>query len=101
MESEKTMHDESKTLPPREGSGSPSPTAGADDIYIDPQLERSTVAKFDKYVLPQMALLIILAYLDRSNIGECTFHHHNSFSTVLLIECQVMLAFLGSRRELG
>lgn len=70
MDAGKTMHDESKTLPPRESSRSPSPTAGYDDIYIDPQLERRTVAKFDKYVLPQMAVLIILAYLDRSNIGQ-------------------------------
>ncbi|KAL1856484.1 hypothetical protein VTK73DRAFT_8235 [Phialemonium thermophilum] len=70
MDAEKTAHDDSKALPPRDGSRSPSPAAEVDDLYIDPQLERSTVAKFDKYVLPQMAVLIILAYLDRSNIGN-------------------------------
>ncbi len=38
-------------------------------IFIDPVLEKRTLAKYDKFVLPQMALLIIIAYLDRSNIG--------------------------------
>ncbi|KAL6251349.1 hypothetical protein RBB50_001557 [Rhinocladiella similis] len=43
---------------------------GSNDIYIDPVLERRTMAKYDKFLLPQMAMLIILAYLDRSNIGN-------------------------------
>ncbi|KIV85596.1 hypothetical protein PV11_01274 [Exophiala sideris] len=43
---------------------------GSSDIYIDPILERRTMAKYDKFLLPQMATLIILAYLDRSNIGN-------------------------------
>lgn len=43
---------------------------GSNDIYIDPVLERRTMAKYDKFLLPQMAMLIILAYLDRSNIGK-------------------------------
>lgn len=42
---------------------------GNDEIYIDPVLERRTMAKYDRFLLPQMAILIILAYLDRSNIG--------------------------------
>lgn len=37
--------------------------------FIDPVLEKKVMRKFDCYVIPQMMLLIILAYLDRSNIG--------------------------------
>lgn len=40
-----------------------------DEVQIDPDLERRTVAKFDKYLLPQLFVILILAYLDRSNIG--------------------------------
>lgn len=32
-------------------------------------LEAKAYRKFDKYLLPQLALVIILAYLDRTNIG--------------------------------
>ena len=38
-------------------------------IEIDPVLERRVMRKFDMFVVPQMILLVILAYLDRSNIG--------------------------------
>ncbi|KZF21980.1 MFS general substrate transporter [Xylona heveae TC161] len=37
---------------------------------IDPQLEKRTLAKFDKYLLPQLFVILILAYLDRTNIGN-------------------------------
>ena len=44
--------------------------AHADAIpYIDPELEKRTLRKFDLFVLPQMMILILIAYLDRSNIG--------------------------------
>ena len=42
----------------------------AHHVEIDPALERRVVRKFDLLVMPQMVLLIILAYLDRSNIGK-------------------------------
>jgi hypothetical protein len=32
--------------------------------------ERKVLSKFDKFVMPQMALLVLFAYLDRTNIGE-------------------------------
>lgn len=38
--------------------------------YIDPVLEKKVLRKFDKYLLPQMMLLVLVSYLDRSNIGE-------------------------------
>ncbi|KAL1959732.1 hypothetical protein VTO42DRAFT_1318 [Malbranchea cinnamomea] len=39
-------------------------------VEIDPVLERRVMRKFDMFVVPQMILLVILAYLDRSNIGN-------------------------------
>lgn len=38
--------------------------------YIDPDLEKRTLRTFDLFVLPQMMILILIAYLDRSNIGN-------------------------------
>jgi hypothetical protein len=32
--------------------------------------ERKVLSKFDKFVMPQMALLVLFAYLDRTNIGR-------------------------------
>jgi MFS family permease len=39
-------------------------------IELDPALERRTLRKFDKYLLPPLALILLLAYLDRSNLGN-------------------------------
>ncbi|CAK7266666.1 hypothetical protein SEPCBS57363_002205 [Sporothrix epigloea] len=41
-----------------------------DTIYIDPAKEKAVIRKFDKYVLPQAFLILLLNYLDRSNIGN-------------------------------
>jgi hypothetical protein len=38
--------------------------------YIDPVLEKSVLQKFDKWLLPQMMLLMLISNLDRSNIGK-------------------------------
>lgn len=43
---------------------------GEQDIHIDPELEKRVLGKFDKLVLPQFMLLVLIAYLDRSNIGK-------------------------------
>ncbi|CAM1508102.1 Fc.00g049500.m01.CDS01 [Cosmosporella sp. VM-42] len=45
-------------------SGSVSPPV------VDPELEKQALRKFDLFLLPQLALLTILAYLDRTNIGN-------------------------------
>lgn len=37
--------------------------------YIDPVLEKKVLRKFDKWLLPQMMLLVMVSFLDRSNIG--------------------------------
>jgi len=39
-------------------------------IELDPALERRTLRKFDKYLLPPLAVILLLAYLDRSNLGN-------------------------------
>lgn len=36
---------------------------------VDPVLERKTLRKFDKCLLPPLAIILLLAYLDRSNLG--------------------------------
>jgi hypothetical protein len=38
-------------------------------IELDPELERRTLRKFDKFLLPPLAVILLLAYLDRSNLG--------------------------------
>ncbi|KAF4979330.1 hypothetical protein FDECE_18080 [Fusarium decemcellulare] len=42
----------------------------ANTIYIDPEKERAIIKKFDYFVLPQSVIIVILAYLDRTNIGN-------------------------------
>jgi hypothetical protein len=34
------------------------------------EVEKKVLSKFDKFVMPQMALLVLFAYLDRTNIGK-------------------------------
>ncbi|KAI5367271.1 putative major facilitator superfamily, MFS transporter superfamily [Septoria linicola] len=59
----------------------------------DLELEQRTLRKFDLYVLPQFMILVLIAYLDRSNIGNArvfgfeeglnlTSHQFNDISTV-------------------
>jgi hypothetical protein len=56
-------------------------------IHIDPELEKQTLRKFDKFLLPQLAILVIVAYLDRSNIGEYLLHLV-SFELTLARKCK-------------
>lgn len=42
------------------------------EIYIDPQAEASVLRKFDRIILPQCFIFLVLNYLDRSNIGFVT-----------------------------
>ncbi|CRK18593.1 hypothetical protein BN1708_012402 [Verticillium longisporum] len=39
-------------------------------IFIDPDEEKAVLRKFDKWVLPQAFVFILLNYLDRSNLGN-------------------------------
>ena len=40
------------------------------EMQLDPEMERKTLRKFDMCLLPQIAVLIIIGYLDRTNIGR-------------------------------
>ncbi|RDW91671.1 MFS general substrate transporter-45 [Coleophoma crateriformis] len=41
-----------------------------DAIFVDPELERRTLRKFDQWLLPPLTIILLLAYLDRSNMGN-------------------------------
>jgi MFS family permease len=38
--------------------------------YVVPELEKSAMRKFDRYAMPHFSILILIAYLDRTNIGN-------------------------------
>lgn len=40
------------------------------DIQLDPELEKQTLRRFDLFLLPQIAILIVIGYLDRTNVGR-------------------------------
>lgn len=42
------------------------------EIHLDPMLETQTLRRFDLFLLPQIAILIIIGYLDRTNVGMCS-----------------------------
>lgn len=42
----------------------------SETLTIDPEIERRCWRKFDVLVMPQLAILVTLGYLDRSNIGK-------------------------------
>ncbi|KAF2147311.1 uncharacterized protein K452DRAFT_348077 [Aplosporella prunicola CBS 121167] len=44
--------------------------SGLDSAHIDPVLEKRVVRKLDRHVLPLVMALYLLAFLDRSNIGN-------------------------------
>jgi hypothetical protein len=48
------------------GSGS----AGFNECpRIEPSAERQALSRFDWVIMPQMSILVLFAYLDRTNIG--------------------------------
>ena len=75
------------------------------EIYIDPALEERVMRKFDKFVLPQFAILVLIAYLDRSNIGETprspllSHYEHNAYKSsgnAKLFGLETSLQFTGN-----
>lgn len=64
---EKQAHVKESSQGPAEGTSED----GVGDVipYIDPELEKKALRKFDKWLLPQMMLLVAISFLDRSNIG--------------------------------
>jgi hypothetical protein len=55
---------------PEKPDTKPVAVNGGTEIYIDPVMEKRIIWKFDMLALPQYILIIVLAYLDRTNIGE-------------------------------
>lgn len=53
-----------------EASNPAQDVSGTQSIYIDPAAEKAVLRKFDKFLLPQAFLFILLNYLDRSNLGK-------------------------------
>ena len=55
-------------------SGSGGPVSASGEITeIDVKAERRVLSKFDWLVMPQMSILVLFAYLDRTNIGTLVF----------------------------
>ena len=73
------MADPEKQVHINESSGQQTPEApsehgvGETAPYIDPELEKRVLRKFDVWLLPQMMLLMLVSNLDRSNIGKLTW----------------------------
>lgn len=42
----------------------------SEETYIDPIAEKKLIRKLDLMLSPMMVLIFLVAYLDRSNIGE-------------------------------
>jgi hypothetical protein len=43
----------------------------SEEVFIDPIAEKKLIRKLDMMLSPMMVLIFLVAYLDRSNIGEC------------------------------
>jgi hypothetical protein len=56
-------------------NGLPLEQAGETSITSN-DAERKVLSKFDKFVMPQMAILVLFAYLDRTNIGNLPLPLH-------------------------
>lgn len=52
-----------------EGVGTTAPTGNGNLTEIERQHQRRVLSKFDMFVMPQMSILVLFAYLDRTNIG--------------------------------
>lgn len=48
----------------------PSDHHNGETSLVSNDAQRKVLSKFDKFVMPQMAILVLFAYLDRTNIGE-------------------------------
>ena len=68
MSDNKEVDIESNSLSASNGEHT-NPQLGTSEIFIDPVVLKRVTSKFDKFMMPQMAVLMIIAYLDRSNIG--------------------------------
>lgn len=69
------MTSEKHTSNPKDGvvSETEAPDMSTGQIAIDPAAEKRLIRKLDLMLSPMMVLFFLVAYLDRSNIGE-TWH---------------------------
>ena len=47
-----------------------APPTSATDIYVDPELEKACLKKFDRWLLPVAFVFLVLSSLDRNNVTE-------------------------------
>lgn len=40
------------------------------EVVYDVEAEKKVLRKFDKFLLPPLAIILLVAYLDRSNLGN-------------------------------
>lgn len=64
---------------------------GTSDLYIDAADEKRLLRKLDIYLAPVMTLIFLMAYLDRSNIG-------NAASAGMLEDIGMSSSQLGSKQ---
>lgn len=86
-----------RPVPTRTVSPKPTTVQLVGEKYIDPKLERTVLHKFDLWVLPQMMILFLLAYLDLSNIGKCTAPRGITY----MVRKDVLLLISPSYRQLA
>lgn len=58
--------------------------SSVEEIFVDPELEKSARVKFDCIVLPVIAVCMLMAGLDRSNIGNARVMGFDGMSNALL-----------------
>jgi hypothetical protein len=63
-----SAEDEKRKVATSNSSDTPSPIAN--DVYIDPNIEKRVIRKCDLRVVPPTLILFMLSFLDRVNIGN-------------------------------
>jgi hypothetical protein len=48
----------------------PREDGNGETMELNNAQEQRVLSKFDRFVMPQMAILVLFAYLDRTNIGN-------------------------------
>ena len=71
------MKDVSVTTEPASASNSDDggiALSATNDVYVDPELEKSCLKKFDRWLLPVAFAFLVLSSLDRNNVSPRPFH---------------------------
>ncbi|ORY19059.1 major facilitator superfamily domain-containing protein [Clohesyomyces aquaticus] len=102
------MNDLEKQLGTKVSSGGHTPQSIENDVgecmpYIDLVLEKKVLREFDKWLLPQMMLLVPVQNLDRGNIGNARVfgfeeglgRHGNQFNNISTVFYATYVVFEG------